>query len=174
MAWRRQWPLGGAATGSDPSPLRGHATHDLPEHQPTGTHVTLERCECLNIFPRRSGKIAARAPPQCRHAEQCRERACVQCRASLARTLGWDRVNPDVGFTTTWPVVGSTPSEDGSGDLIAYLALIAAGARLLVSSVRNIIKTPRQGFLLFALSGPASLVLILVMLKWQPWALVFS
>ncbi len=179
MAWQRQWPLGEAlrwgvvavalcVVVTLPMTFRNMQLYGNPSGPSSGVNVS-------TFSPGDLATIAAESlllnVDTLSNAENVH---VFNVESSLARTLGWDRVNPDVGFTTTWPVVGSTPSEDGSGDLIAYLALIAAGALLLVPSVRNRIKTPGQAFLPFALSALASLVLILVMLKWQPWGARFQ
>ena len=88
--------------------------------------------------------------------------------------LGWDRVNPKFGTETTWPVATPTPTEDGSGDFVAYLAIVAAALLLLSPAVRCRVFRSGTGLVPTLLSSTAGLALILLLLKWQPWGARFQ
>jgi hypothetical protein len=89
--------------------------------------------------------------------------------SSLSRTLGWNHYNPQISLSTAWPVLTATPTEDGSGDLVAFLAALVAAVLLCFGDVRRRVFQPGRYMLPTILSSAAGLVLAVTLLKWQPW-----
>jgi hypothetical protein len=98
----------------------------------------------------------------------------VDVESSIGRTLGWDHVNPQFSTSASWPVVTATPTEEGSGDLVAYLALLAAALLLVVPAVRSRVFRAGNDLAPTILASGAALILILTLLKWQPWGARFQ
>ena len=64
--------------------------------------------------------------------------------SSLGRLLGWNHPDlnvaysePDENYFPVWPVLEPAPSEDGSGDLVAFVAVLGALLLLLSAQVRS-------------------------------------
>jgi len=86
--------------------------------------------------------------------------------AEVGRPLGIDRPSPATNFVS-WPAPGGTPSEDGSGSLVAVVAIVMALFALLSRNVRRRLRMHElRPVIGAAITG---LALSLVVLRWQPW-----
>jgi hypothetical protein len=101
--------------------------------------------------------------------------------SSLGRLLGWNHPDlnvaysePDENYFPVWPVLEPAPSEDGSGDLVAFVAVLGALLLLVSAQVRSRIRPSARNLVLLVAAGGASLALILLTLKWQPWGARFQ
>jgi len=94
--------------------------------------------------------------------------------SSIGRSLGWERGNPQFATGAAWPIITATPTEDGSGDLVAFLAVLGASLLVISRTVRSGVFRAGSGFAPTMLASGGALVLILALLKWQPWGARFQ
>ena len=91
--------------------------------------------------------------------------------AKVGRPIGLDGSSPQTSFYP-YPTPGDSPSEDASGSLVAFVALIIAAGALFWPSVRR--RVVKHQLVPVGAAASAGLALVVLGLKWQPWGARFQ
>jgi hypothetical protein len=89
----------------------------------------------------------------------------------VGRPIGLDNSNSQTSFVP-YPTPGDTPSEDASGSLVAFVAVLIAAGALFRSSVR--LRTATRQLVAVGAAASGGLIAVVLVLKWQPWGARFQ
>ncbi len=179
MAWRRRWvsPKRAGWVGvalavciilTLPMTLRNWDVYRNPSGPPTGLDVA-------SMNP--AGLMTAATQSTLLNVDSLYYNINVHIdnvERSVGNGLGWAHPNQSFSVSTSWPVPIATPTEDGSGDFVAYLALFVAGISLISRRVRSAAFKTGAGMTFMLLASGVGLAAILFLLKWQPWGARFQ